>query len=324
MKLRIATFNVENLDDKPNARTPLEVRIRLMQAQLMRLNADILCLQEVNSLSALTKLIAGTPYADYHVFSTSNDHGEAFTQHIVILSRFPVLMSEQVLNQLNPGTVYQMQTAIPYSSNVEGITWPRPILHVVVALPSGGQLHVLSCHLKSKLPTTIPGQTETQGSSFPKWKSASAFAEGSFISSMQRVGQAIELRMLVDDLFDNDPNALIVVCGDFNADADEVPLAAIQCKVEDTENPRLGERTLVLCEKSVPETVRYSLLHHGKGVMIDHVLISRSLLPSYRHSEIHNEVLHDESAAFATDEKFPESDHAPVVAEFELMEAMHG
>jgi exonuclease III len=35
-----------------------------------------------------------------------------------------------------------------------------------------------------------------------------------------------------------------------------------------------------------------------------------------RADEIHNELLHDESAAFAIDRKFPESDHAPVVATF--------
>ena len=52
--------------------------------------------------------------------------------------------------------------------------------------------------------------------------------------------------------------------------------------------------------------------------MIDHLLVSRSLLRHYKGSEIHNELLHDESAAFAIDVKYPESDHAPVVAEFEL------
>jgi hypothetical protein len=46
--------------------------------------------------------------------------------------------------------------------------------------------------------------------------------------------------------------------------------------------------------------------------------MSRSLLGHYRNSEVHNELLHDESIAFATDVKYPESDHAPVVAEFEL------
>jgi exonuclease III len=54
--------------------------------------------------------------------------------------------------------------------------------------------------------------------------------------------------------------------------------------------------------------------------MLDHILASRSLLAFYRNTEIHNELLHDESAALATDEKFPESDHAPVVAEFVLPE----
>jgi exonuclease III len=52
--------------------------------------------------------------------------------------------------------------------------------------------------------------------------------------------------------------------------------------------------------------------------MLDHVLVSRALLAGYRGSEIHNELLHDESLAFATDKLYPESDHAPVVATFEL------
>ena len=55
-----------------------------------------------------------------------------------------------------------------------------------------------------------------------------------------------------------------------------------------------------------------------RGQMLDHMLVTRNLLAHYRGSEIHNEVLHDESAAFAIDRKYPESDHAPVVATFEF------
>jgi hypothetical protein len=51
--------------------------------------------------------------------------------------------------------------------------------------------------------------------------------------------------------------------------------------------------------------------------MLDHMLITRNLLASYRGTEIHNELLHDESAAFAIEAKFPESDHAPMVATFD-------
>ena len=38
----------------------------------------------------------------------------------------------------------------------------------------------------------------------------------------------------------------------------------------------------------------------------------------FRGVEIHNEIVRDESMAFAFDKKFPSSDHAPVVAEFDM------
>ena len=54
--------------------------------------------------------------------------------------------------------------------------------------------------------------------------------------------------------------------------------------------------------------------------MIDHLLVSRSLLTFYVGSEIHNEVLHDESITFTDDKLFPESDHAPIAAEFQMLD----
>jgi hypothetical protein len=44
IKLRIATFNLENLDDNPGQKPPLNERIALMRPQLLRLRADILIL----------------------------------------------------------------------------------------------------------------------------------------------------------------------------------------------------------------------------------------------------------------------------------------
>jgi exonuclease III len=52
--------------------------------------------------------------------------------------------------------------------------------------------------------------------------------------------------------------------------------------------------------------------------MIDHLLVSRSLLARCRGSEIHNELLHHESIAFGTNVGLPELDHAPVTAALEL------
>ena len=46
--MRIATFNLESLDLPPKARVPLEVRAEMLCPALERLQADVLCLQEVN------------------------------------------------------------------------------------------------------------------------------------------------------------------------------------------------------------------------------------------------------------------------------------
>lgn len=71
-------------------------------------------------------------------------------------------------------------------------------------------------------------------------------------------------------------------------------------------------------EHTIPSEARYTLLPCGRGQMIDHMLVTRNLLAHYRGSEIHNEILHDDSIAFAIDIKYPESDHALVVATFDF------
>jgi len=49
MTFRIATFNLENLGDGANDERDLAFRIEALRPQLMRLEADVLCLQEVNA-----------------------------------------------------------------------------------------------------------------------------------------------------------------------------------------------------------------------------------------------------------------------------------
>jgi hypothetical protein len=44
------------------------------------------------------------------------------------------------------------------------------------------------------------------------------------------------------------------------------------------------------------------------------------MLAYFRGSEVHNELLHDESIVFASRIFYPESDHAPVIARFEMPE----
>ena len=329
--MRIATFNLENFDDEAGQEPSLNTRIDIMRPQLQRIAADVLCLQEVHSqdspqgrtLAALDTLLTGTRYEDYQRLTTTTTGGDLYQErNLVTVSRFPLVEHPRTIirDSSGPRPAYRVATADPPDQTADPLEWERPILYAQADLGGGRTLHVLNLHLKSKIATTITGQKKDNFT----WKTPSAWAEGSFISSMKRVGQALQVRLEIDRLFDQagqtgDPTPLIAICGDFNAKSDEVPLQAICGQVEDTGNPAHGPRVMVACENQVAESARYSLFHLGQGEMIDHVLASRALLATLDHTEIHNEYLPDESGAFRTDVKFPESDHAPVVAQFTLV-----
>jgi endonuclease/exonuclease/phosphatase family metal-dependent hydrolase len=323
-RLRIATFNLENLDDKETEGSPkLSERIPVLRQSLLRLRADLLCLQEVHGqerpgqprqLLALQEVLAGTEYAGFNRSSTLTQQNQPYdVRNLVVVSRFGLGDRQQIMNR-DVKPEYRPVTPVPRPSEAKPVNWERPILYVKADLGGGRVVHVINLHLKSKLPVDIAGQKLDKYT----WKSSAAWAEAFFISSMKRVGQALEVRLLIESIFDQEPEAWIAVCGDFNADNDEVPVTAIRGPVEETGNPALVSRVLVPCENTIPEPSRYSLFHLGRGQMLDHILVSRPLLAHYRGSEIHNEVLPDESGAFRTDKKFPESDHAPVVATFEV------
>lgn len=326
-EIRIATFNLENFDETaPGVEPSLAERIALMRPQIVRLRADIACFQEVNGqeraghprqLLALQQLLAGTNLDGARLVSTKATGDAVYdVRNIVVATKLPVVSTQQLRNDLVAEPRYTRLTAKPPDAEPVPIGVERPILHVQLDLgpAHGGRLHVINVHLKSKIPTDIPGQKIDNYT----WRGADAWAEGSFLSAMKRMSQAVEVRRLVDQILDADADARIVVAGDFNAEPDDVPVLAIRGNVEDTGNGALAGRVMVPVEQTVPEPARYTLFHQGRGQMLDHMLVTRNLLAFYRGSEIHNELLHDESMAFATDKLYPESDHAPVVATFDF------
>ena len=328
--LRIATFNVENLDNKPDPKNPpLEVRAPILRAALNRVDADILCLQEVHgqelpghtsnspkrNLAALEFVLSGTKYEGFNSVTTlTSDDVPYDVRNLVVLSdpAHPIVQSDQYKNDEIDKLQYRKVTATdPPDDEAKDVLWERPILHAQIDVSAFGVLHVINLHLKSRLASSIPGQKDGY-----EWQTAAGWAEGYFLSSVKRVGQALETRVLLDKILADNAEAKILVCGDFNAEPGEVPVEAICGRVENTGNPALRPRVLIPCSLGIPESVRFSHYHHGHGNLLDHILISQSLLPHLRHAEIHNEDLHDESLPFASETKYPESDHAAFVAEF--------
>jgi endonuclease/exonuclease/phosphatase family metal-dependent hydrolase len=322
--MRLATFNLESLDLPPKAKVALEVRAEVLRPALERLQADILCVQEVNgqrvagregrSLVALDQLLAGTKYADYARVATTGGKGQgvADVHNLVTLSRFPIRAQREVLGGLIDPPLYRLTTAVPSAVDAQPLLFDRPILVTDIELPNGETVAVINVHLRAPLAAKIPGQKLEPF----VWKSVGGWAEGYFLSAMRRAAQALELRILLEQLFDADAHRLIAVAGDFNAEDHEVPLHIIIGAEEDTGNPALSSRSLALVDRALPEDRRWSVLHHGRPQMLDHILASRTLHSRFKSLEVHNETLGDELVGYARHIHASGSYHAPVVAEF--------
>ena len=317
MLLRIATFNLESLDD--DGSPPFEERAAVLRPHLERLAADVLCLQEVNAqrpvkgeprrLRALTRLLEGTRYQGY-ALATGTDH-LADRHNLVVASRWPVRESRLIKHDVVPPPAVRMVTATPPATGAEPVSWDRPVLHADITLPGGRSLHVFDLHLRAPLAAPVPGQKP----SAQCWSSVGGWAEGFFLAAIKRAGQALETRLAVERLFDADPQALVVVAGDYNAEDRQTPLRIISGDLGDAGTGTLATRALVPLELSLPEERRFSVLYEGQAAMLDHLLVSRTLAGWFRAVEVHNESLGDGP------ETELDSDHAPVVAAFEMPEA---
>jgi endonuclease/exonuclease/phosphatase family metal-dependent hydrolase len=314
--MRLATFNVENLGEGPG----LAARIAVLRPQILRLDADILCLQEVDAarplkakprvLAALDRLVADTPYAEFSRAVTHSAHPESGpmdVHNLVVLSRFPIRDVRQIWHE----TVPPPEAHLGPEGAALALKWDRPLLAVTIDW-KGAALHVVNLHLRAALAAFVGG-----GKTGPfSWGDIDRWADGYFAAAVKRVGQALETRRYVSGLLKNDPGALIAVAGDFNAEANEMPVRLMLAAEDDTGAGALAPQSLIALARAAPESNRFSVRHHGRPQLLDHILVSRGLYARFQGVEIHNEALGDEAAVMGRVESPAGSYHAPVLASF--------
>ncbi|MFD8263730.1 hypothetical protein ACFV19_33690 [Streptomyces griseoluteus] len=137
-QIRIATFNLENLDETaPTAHPSLAERVKLMKPQISRLRADIACFQEVHgqerpgqprALLALQALLAGTNLDGASLVSTKPEDDAVFDmRNLVVATHLPVIKYQQLKNDLVAEPHYQRLTATPPHPAPVPIGIERPI-----------------------------------------------------------------------------------------------------------------------------------------------------------------------------------------------------
>jgi len=322
--LRVASFNLESFGGNRFDRARLAPRLHAFRPRLIDLGADILCLQEVNaqkspgasarSFDALQALLEDTPYATFHkVHSTRPDVPVPADRHnLVILSRYRVL-EHQVYNStyLSP-LRWQMRHGDPSPDQPEPVMFDRPILYAKLDAGLSSPLHVFCIHLRAPIAAAIPGGK----TSALVWKSTPAWAEGYFLAALKHTAQSLDLRLAIDRIFDEEPEALILAAGDFNAAGETNAVRMVRAPVEDTGNTDLANRELIQLDARIPKERRQTVLHNGKGHTLDHILVSRALEKRARGIRIFNAGLPDEVRDAGTGAETG-SFHAAVLAEFE-------
>lgn len=315
---RLATFNMESLDLKPSGAGEFKRRVQALTPILHHLAADILCLQEVNAqhvpgrkkraFTALERLIAGTGYETFHVATSVNPESGAPSDvhNLAILSRWPFVRTWQIYHDHVP-PLRSPDLAFGSHATDDGLLrWDRPVLAATIAAPHKQPLHVYNLHLRA--PRAVPPKGSYRASPGRDW------AHGFFLAAMKRQGQALDVRLDIEERFDADAAARIIVCGDFNADSYETPVRLLSALPNEDGAMAERSRRLDALALRLAAAKRYSVIHDGKLLLLDHMLASASLVPDCVDFDIFNSGLQDEYISRAV---APESFHAPLVATFD-------
>jgi endonuclease/exonuclease/phosphatase family metal-dependent hydrolase len=318
---RLATFNLENLDCASVRNGAFERRLGVLEPLLTKLAADVLCLQEIGAQKtadhdgrfflALDRLFAGGPYESYHRATSvrPGTRAPADVHNLVIASRWPILAERQLYHDIVAKWSWTPPAEGSSPQRPIEVSWDRPLLYACIAAPDGAPLHLVNLHLRAPRAVPLPGARSAPAGS------SRAFVEGQFLAAQKRDGQALEARLFVERLFDADPAARIIVCGDLNSQEYDTPMRLLSGARDEDRAGAAFSRILVPLAGRVGEARRFSVVHGGRNVLLDHILASPTLAAACSSVVILNEGLQDEVTA---QEPILGSLHAPVIASFNL------
>ena len=303
MALSLATFNVKNLlaprDEAERAILP--ERLEVLGGLLRDCDADVIALQEVGSEELVRDLAlrvaSRRAYADAIVGGA-----DARGIRCALLSRVAVLAARVHAADALPFPVFRDGDPAPFGSR---IPLRRGVVHARVSAPGIGPVDVLVAHFKSPLPVAL---RDAAGAVIQPTH-ALARAEGMLRSVVWRAAEALYVRGLVDEVLEGDSRARVAVAGDLNDVPESVVLRLLRGE---------GEGALFDCAGGVAQAARYSALHDGKPIQIDHVLATANLFGCVTSARFLNAALRDHGTFDVAGKEPPtvDSDHAPLVVRF--------
>jgi endonuclease/exonuclease/phosphatase family metal-dependent hydrolase len=183
---------------------------------------------------------------------------------VALISRLPLAAAATTYPLFPPGV------ALPEGSR-DADRFARAPLHVPVQLADGGILDVLVIHLKSKRPDYRNGETGAD---------ALQLAHAHLRSLVRRGTEAVGLRTLLSSMMRERGHPCLVM-GDFNDTLDAVTTAIVQGEGPgDQLAGRLFDSQQLQLRQDQLRHSAYTIVHEGRGMTIDHVLLSEDFHPA--------------------------------------------
>jgi endonuclease/exonuclease/phosphatase family metal-dependent hydrolase len=277
---RVATYNVENYLDQPTESRPHvkspEAKAKIRES-IRALNPDVLALEEMGGTNALLEL--GASLKNEGVDFPFWEHVQSFDTniHVAVLSKLPIIARRPHTNDffLLDGRRFQVK---------------RGFAELDIQAATNFTFTLLAAHLKSHLATPDADEAE------------------------ERFGEAKVLRGIIDARLAKDPDAKLIVLGDFNDTKDSASTKEIigrgKFKLTD---PRPAERNGDTAPGQPPyfepRDVAWTY-YFGKSdnySRIDFILFSPTLKRCWRTDETYIPAIPNWGIG---------SDHRPIVAGF--------
>ena len=279
-KFRVATYNVENYLDQPtesrHSVKSAEAKAKVRE-MICAMNPDALALEEMGGTNALMELRASLKAAGQNFPFWEWIEGADTNIHVAVLSKFPIVARRPHTNDefLLDGKRFRVG---------------RGFAEVEIQAATNFTFTLIAAHLKSQLPAPNADEAE------------------------ERLGEAKVLRGIIDGHFKENPQAKLIVLGDFNdaknSDAIKKIIGRGKFKLTDTRPAeRNGDNTPGEPPYFAPRNVTWTYFYGANDTYtrIDYILLSPAMKDFWRADETFIPKIPNWGIG---------SDHRPIVAAF--------
>jgi endonuclease/exonuclease/phosphatase family metal-dependent hydrolase len=277
---RVATYNVETYLDQPTKSRP-HVKSAKAKAKVREsiesMNPDIIALEEMGTTNALLELRASLKADGLDFPFWEHASGADTNIHVAVLSKFPIIARHSHTNDffLLDDRRFQVK---------------RGFVEVDIQAATNFTFTLIAAHLKSHLITPDADEAE------------------------ERLEEAKVLRGIIDEHFKADPDAKLIVLGDFNdvknSDSTKEIIGRGKFKLTDTRPAeRNGDNTPSQPPYFEPRNVAWTYFYGADDTYarIDYILLSPAMARNWVKAETYIPTIPNWGIG---------SDHRPIVATF--------